>query len=100
MAIFSKEPEVIFRFMHEHKAQFPISVMCEVLSISRSSYYAWQNRPVSRRKQADTELLKKIRINRDSKQTYGKPGDPGGSRLPLQLKFCSGYFFTLKPSQG
>lgn len=48
--------------------------MCEVFSVSRSGYYAWLKRPVSRRKQADTELQKKIRIlPRDSAGSYGSP---------------------------
>jgi putative transposase len=60
--------------MHKHKAEFPISVMCDVLSVSRSGYYAWQKKPVSRRKQANADLLEKIRtVHHDSEETYGSP---------------------------
>jgi transposase InsO family protein len=60
--------------MQKHQTEFPVSVMCEVFSVSRSGYYAWLKRPVSRRKQADTGLLKKIRIiHRDSDESYGSP---------------------------
>lgn len=60
--------------MQKHQTEFPVSVMCEVFSVSRSGYYAWLKRPVSRRKQADTELLEKIRIiHRDSDGSYGSP---------------------------
>jgi putative transposase len=65
---------MIFLFMHEHKMEFPILVMCDVLSVSRSGYYAWLKKPVSRHKQTNAELLKKIRIiHHDSRESYGSP---------------------------
>lgn len=60
--------------MYEHRAEFPISVMCDVFSVSRSGYYAWQRKPASRRKQANAELRQKIRtVHHDSGETYGSP---------------------------
>jgi transposase InsO family protein len=54
--------------------EFSVSVMCDVFSVSRSDYYAHLKRPVSKRKQADTELLEKIRIiHRNSDGSYGSP---------------------------
>jgi putative transposase len=65
---------VIFRFMHQHQAEFPISVMCDVLSVSRSGYYVWLKKPVSKRQQANTKLREKIRtVHRDSGESYGSP---------------------------
>jgi len=65
---------MIFRFMQKHQTEFAVSVMCEVFLVSRSGYYAWFRRPVSKRKQADAELLEKIRIiHRDSDASYGSP---------------------------
>lgn len=46
--------------------------MCEVLDIKRSSYYAWLNRPLSKRQKKDIELAVEIkRIHKDSYCTYG-----------------------------
>lgn len=46
--------------------------LCKVLSVSRSGYYAWENRPKSAR-DAENELIKeKIKsIHRKTRQTYG-----------------------------
>jgi hypothetical protein len=45
-----------------------------VLGVSRSSYYAWSNRPQSRRKQQDEELSEQIHtIYQDSRGCYGSP---------------------------
>ena len=33
-----------YAFIREHVADFPIQVMCEVLDVSRSGYYAWVSR--------------------------------------------------------
>ncbi len=60
--------------MQQHKTEFPISVMCEVLSVSRSGYYAWLKNPESKRKQSNSKLREKIRtIHRDSGEAYGSP---------------------------
>ncbi len=60
--------------MQQHKTELPISVMCEVLSVSRSGYYAWLKNPESKRKQSNSKLREKIRtIHRDSGEAYGSP---------------------------
>lgn len=49
-------------------------VMCELLDVSRSGYYAWRHRPPSRRDQEDAELTREIRdIYTVSRKTYGSP---------------------------
>jgi len=46
--------------------------MCQVLKVSRSSYYDWLNRPESSHKKDDKDLLINIRrIHKDSYETYG-----------------------------
>ncbi len=48
--------------------------MCRVLGVSRSGYYAWQNRGPSKRAQKDAMLTEKIReIHDRSRGTYGSP---------------------------
>lgn len=65
---------MIFRFMQQHQTEFPISVMCEVLSVSRSGFYAWRKNPESKRNQSSKTLRKKIcTIHRESGESYGSP---------------------------
>jgi putative transposase len=48
--------------------------MCRVLEVSTSGYYAWRSRPVSKRAQRDTVLLRHIRTaHTASRETYGVP---------------------------
>jgi len=51
---------------------YPVGVMCRVLEVSRSGYYAWRERPPSARKMADQALIIKIRHYFEaSEETYG-----------------------------
>ena len=60
--------------MKAHQATYPIQMMCRVLEVSKSGYYAWLKRPRSTRAQEDLELTKQIRqIHAKSKGTYGAP---------------------------
>ena len=38
-----------YRFIHAERARYPIAVLCRVLRIARSAYYAWARRGVSAR---------------------------------------------------
>ena len=54
------------------KAQFPISLLCRVLGVSRSGFSAWQGRNSSERALAGAWLSERIReIHERSRQTYG-----------------------------
>lgn len=60
--------------IHRHRGEFPLALMCRILGVPRSSYYAWRVRGPSRRAQANTILAARIRaIYADSDQTYGSP---------------------------
>jgi len=51
-----------------------VSVMCQVLNVTRSGYYAWRDRPVSDRDRRRAELVEQIRtVHHDSRGTYGSP---------------------------
>jgi putative transposase len=63
-----------FRFMEDHRAQFPVRIMCAVLEVSPSGYYAWRDRPESARAAADRSLAADIcRIHADNRSVYGSP---------------------------
>ena len=54
--------------------QYPVDLMCQLLAVSRSGYYAWRSRPESQRAQEDRRLLVAIkRIHTASGGVYGSP---------------------------
>ncbi len=54
--------------------EFPIRMMCRVLNVSRSGFYASLRRVPSRRSQENERLRLEIRaIHRDSDRNYGSP---------------------------
>ena len=63
-----------FAFITAEKAQYPVSLLCSLLEVSRSGYYAWCVRPPSRRAIADRALTEEIRsIHEWSQRRYGSP---------------------------
>ncbi|MGW7171237.1 IS3 family transposase, partial [Streptomyces sp. NPDC054884] len=64
------------RFIHAEKAKYPIVLLCRVLHVARSSYYAWREGEAARRKrQADDDLLAHeiTVLHIASRRTYGVP---------------------------
>ena len=63
-----------FRFIAAEKANHPISLMCEMLEVSRSGFHAWQTRAPSDRALSDAWLLEQIRqIHQKYRRVYGSP---------------------------
>jgi transposase InsO family protein len=63
-----------FSFIEAQKAVFPINLMCKVLEVTRSGYYAWRAREESEHSRRDRELTVKIRaFHEQSRRTYGSP---------------------------
>lgn len=63
-----------FAFVRDHLRRWPLGMMCRVLQVSRSGFYAWRRRKPSRRAQREAELIKKIRkVHEDSRGLYGYP---------------------------
>jgi putative transposase len=57
-----------------HQARYGVATLCGVLRVSRSGYYAWKDRPMSRRAREDVGIAQKIRlIHAVSRGTYGAP---------------------------
>jgi putative transposase len=64
----------VFRLIEAEKASHSVPLLCRLLGVSRSGYYAWRNRQPSERSRFDAVLLEKIEmIYRNSRATYGAP---------------------------
>ena len=63
-----------FRFIEDRRADYPVTIMCDVLGVSPAGYYAWRSRPESRRSAANRDLVDDIkRVHRDTSGRYGSP---------------------------
>jgi putative transposase len=57
-----------------NQAKFPVQLMCRLLHVSKSGYYAWDERPLCERKRVDMTLIGTIdAIHRRSRGAYGSP---------------------------
>jgi putative transposase len=74
-----------FRLIEAEKANHPISVMCEMLGVSRSGYHAWSRRGPSDRALQDAWLLERIReVHQRNRRVYGAP------RVHAELRLAHG----------
>ena len=63
-----------FEFIHAEKASWPVEVLCAVLDVSRSGYYAWVKRPPSARAREDAQLAVEVAAaHHRGKRAYGSP---------------------------
>lgn len=70
-----------YGFIEAHRQEHPVTLLCRVLAVSSSGYYAWRRRPTSQREMANEMLLEAIRRAYDaSLGTYGSP------RIHAELK--------------
>lgn len=65
---------MIFSFIQAHQEQWPLTVLCDTLGVSRAGFYAWQKRPASAQQQRrDALLVEMAAIHAEVKQRYGSP---------------------------
>lgn len=67
---------MLYRLIHAEKANYPIVLLCRVLRVARSSYYAWREGESARqaRRAADDALAHEITVlHIASRRTYGVP---------------------------
>jgi putative transposase len=65
---------VKFAFISAEKASAPVSVLCKVLNVSRSGFYAWEERAPSMRTLSDAKLAVRVAAaHKVGRGAYGSP---------------------------
>jgi putative transposase len=65
---------VIFAWVEERHDEWPITVLCRVLGVSRSGFYAWRSRDASAAEERREELTEEVKeIHAQVKARYGSP---------------------------
>lgn len=60
--------------MKSNQAKYRVATLCRTLDVSTSGYYAWLNRPPSKRALADLQLGDRIEaLHQQSRGVYGRP---------------------------
>jgi putative transposase len=63
-----------YEFIKANRNSFDVHMMCRLLGVARSGYYAWLKQPLSNRAQEDARLLRLIRASFTASQgVYGAP---------------------------
>lgn len=63
-----------YAFVKAQAKEYPVTVVCRVLGLARSGYYAWQRVPQSARHKRDLQLTTEIKsVFAASRHTYGSP---------------------------
>ena len=74
-----------FQLIEKERAHHAVSRLCSVLSVTRQGYWAWKQRPPSRRRLDDERLKPRILVAwKESDRTYGAP------RLHAELRLAGG----------
>jgi putative transposase len=72
---------VRYQFIADHQQEYPITVMCGVLEVAVSGFYAWRKREPSHHSREDAELAQQVKAAfQASRQVYGSP------RIHAELK--------------
>jgi putative transposase len=63
-----------YKYIREHRQEFSIKRMCQILGVTRSGYYAWQPEKAGLRELENQALVEQIRTEyKNSRKTYGSP---------------------------
>ena len=66
-----------FGWVKAHRQEYPLALVCRVLGVSRSGYYAWEGRrgreqgPRQKRREGLAEQIR--RVPEGSRRAYGSP---------------------------
>src|ERR1022692_1616523 len=70
----SRRTRQVYEFMRAHRHRYDVRLMCRLLEITPSGYYAWLKQPQSHRAAENAQLLKLIRASFNaSNGIYGSP---------------------------
>jgi putative transposase len=70
----SGSPSERFGFIEKHREALGVKYLCSWLEVSRSGFYSWRHRPLSKRVIDDADLFFRIKeIFDKNHQTYGSP---------------------------
>jgi putative transposase len=84
----------VYRIISAEKASFPVSVMCEVLGVSRSGFHGWERRAPSDRALSDAWLTARIKeIHERARGVYGS------RRVTAELRLGDGLEVSRKRVQ-
>ncbi|MEP6896789.1 MAG: IS3 family transposase [Chloroflexota bacterium] len=71
---FLPEKPMRYKFIREHRQEYSVKRMCQVLGVTRSAYYAWQPEKASPRELENRILVAQIHAEyKMSRKTYGSP---------------------------
>ena len=74
-----------YKHIAAEQADYPIGLLCQVLGVSRSGFYAWSTRAPSDRQLTDAWLTEQIReIHAENREVYGAP------RIHAELRLARG----------
>lgn len=63
-----------YAFIEQERCYYAVELLCRVMRVSRSGFYAWRRRPKSERAKQDEKLTEQITsIYSNSRYTYGAP---------------------------
>lgn len=80
-----------YRIISAERASFPVSVMCEVLGVSRSGYHGWERRIPSDRALSDAWLTSRVKeIHEQARGVYGS------RRVAAELRLGDGILVSRK----
>ena len=61
-----------YAWIKKHESEFSVKSMCRHMNVSRSAYYAWQERPQTAIEKDDVELVEVIKtLFKKSRKNYG-----------------------------
>jgi putative transposase len=73
----------VYAFVSAEKASYPIALMCRVLEVNRTAFYAWTDRTPSKRETANVALTERIvEIHAENLKAYGS------RRIHAELRFA------------
>lgn len=77
-----------YAFVEQERPNYAVALLCRVMEVSRSGFYAWRRRPKSKRGQRDEALTKRIRAIHT--QSHGNDGAPSVHAELRDQQVCCG----------